>query len=60
MRKYYMEGFLDALELVQREVENCKSVDEVREVIRRLILLAKEHRLNEVSRELGYFRINTR
>ena len=60
MRRHYIEGFLDALELVQRELDSCETVDDVQEIITRLILLAKERRLDEISRELGYFRISTR
>jgi len=60
MKRHYVDGFLDALEFLQREIKDCKSVEEVQEVIARLIMLAKEHRFNEISRELGYFRINTR
>ena len=60
MRRHYIEGFLDALELVQRELDSCETIDDVQEIITKLILLAKERRLDEISRELGYFRISTR
>jgi len=60
MKRYYIEGFLDALEFLQREIRECKSVEEVEEIIERLIILAKEHRFNEIRHELGYFRLSIR